>query len=965
VVSFTAADSATAGDATLTVKGQGASTSHTSSLTLRVVAPSVVPAALRMTYIRGDARRPDRTSIYHSATYDPKHKLFFVANSYADRVDVISTESLLLVGSIPVPQPMSVDVTRDGKVLIGTATEVLFIADAATRQVTARVPIPEIHRAGVLIPYTFPTFVAATANGTILMRIDQVFTSSGFALMQWDPAKGTFTDRTDDIGFVPNMMARSADRSKVLIGDQTNMQNVAVYDAATDRFTTMSSFGGDYIFAIAINGHGTQFAVAGTNGIHAYDSSLHPVWQCAPQSLGIDNFWGIAYGADGNLYLSDSHGIPEFVALSSANGAVVGYAPAPFDSSGYPPATGRTLAADDSGLILTSMDWGVTLADTSTLSPVPYSTDFSRLFGTNPTTGAVNAANVVGLNMSLPDNATVSSISSVYFGGDAASNVTNDGSGPKTTTAATPFPGVVNVGIILNNGWKAVAPDAFTFGPQFLRMSPTGGAATGGTQVKITGYGFGFDKSQIQVLVGGAAATVTDVQTTPSIQGYPFPENTITVTVPAGSPGLADLAITTPAGSTTAPRAFRYLKSVKVYPVANPSAMGQVAYDKKRHLAYITNVQNNEMEVFSLDSQAFTTPIRNVGGPIGVAVSPDTNTLAVTNTQDGTVSILDAATGSLLARPNVIGTGNSATNYLPYSVVFTSLNKLLVSVVQPDGVVPCLFSIVEVSLGTYQVTARDLGQRCISTSGAINASADGSKVFVNDYGSGDGYSMLWTAASDTFTSRTAGMWGSAVSEDGNRIGGAGYNTIGAIFDGQMRQIMAARYLGDETIGTVLADYELHPTGSLLMFPEMEDFNAPRLEIVDANHGNLRDRVELPEAAIAPATRGAVLDDTGNTLFLLSKTGLTVVQFGESPLGVGSVTPSQISPSAGTQLTVRGSGFQQGITAMIGGTAASVDFVGDNTLHLTAPALPAGGAQLVLTNPDGERYILDAAVQVAK
>jgi hypothetical protein len=203
VVTFAAVDSSTAGDTAITVTGQGGSRSHASSLTVKVVARADLPAAFRITYIRGDARRFDRTSFYHSGAFDPAHRLFFVANSGADRVDVISTTSLLLKDSIPVPQPMGVDVTPDGKVLIATATELLFVADPVTRQVTARVEIPDVHRAAYVTPYTFPTFVEATANGTALMRIDQVFSLNASALVQWDPAKGTFTDRTDEIGFVP------------------------------------------------------------------------------------------------------------------------------------------------------------------------------------------------------------------------------------------------------------------------------------------------------------------------------------------------------------------------------------------------------------------------------------------------------------------------------------------------------------------------------------------------------------------------------------------------------------------------------------------------------------------------------------------------------------------------------------------------------------------------------------------
>jgi hypothetical protein len=45
---------------------------------------------------------------------------------------------------------------------------------------------------------------------------------------------------------------------------------------------------------------------------------------------------------------------------------------------------------------------------------------------------------------------------------------------------------------------------------------------------------------------------------------------------------------------------------------------------------------------------------------------------------------------------------------------------------------------------------------------------------------------------------------------------------------------------------------------------------------------------------------------------------------------------------------------------LGGKALAIAFKDKNTLTFAAPALPAGGQQLVLTNPDGESVSLDAA-----
>jgi hypothetical protein len=60
------------------------------------------------------------------------------------------------------------------------------------------------------------------------------------------------------------------------------------------------------------------------------------------------------------------------------------------------------------------------------------------------------------------------------------------------------------------------------------------------------------------------------------------------------------------------------------------------------------------------------------------------------------------------------------------------------------------------------------------------------------------------------------------------------------------------------------------------------------------------------------------------------------------------------------VTVRGSGFQTGIQATIGGKPAFVRMKDRNTLILTTPSTSAGPQQLVLSNPDGETASLDAA-----
>jgi hypothetical protein len=169
---------------------------------------------------------------------------------------------------------------------------------------------------------------------------------------------------------------------------------------------------------------------------------------------------------------------------------------------------------------------------------------------------------------------------------------------------------------------------------------------------------------------------------------------------------------------------------------------------------------------------------------------------------------------------------------------------------------------------------------------------------------------------------------------------------------------------------------LHPSGALIYEPFL-DGQPPAappatgihggIDIRDAHSGQLRLRVYLPEPFAMLNTdvdglHGGFLatDENGRRLFALTTSGLTVVQLENVPLGIGSVTPNSGPAAGGSLVSVRGSGFQSGITATLGGKTAAVTWKDMNTLSFTAPAMSAGPQQLILKNPDGESVSLDAA-----
>jgi len=83
--------------------------------------------------------------------------------------------------------------------------------------------------------------------------------------------------------------------------------------------------------------------------------------------------------------------------------------------------------------------------------------------------------------------------------------------GPTQIQATSPpsvFKRPVHATLTSATGGLALAPDAFSYGPQSLQILPNAGATSGGDSVQIYGYGFGSDAARITVKIGAANATV-------------------------------------------------------------------------------------------------------------------------------------------------------------------------------------------------------------------------------------------------------------------------------------------------------------------------------------------------------------------------------------------------------------------------------------------------------------------------
>ncbi len=153
---------------------------------------------------------------------------------------------------------------------------------------------------------------------------------------------------------------------------------------------------------------------------------------------------------------------------------------------------------------------------------------------------------------------------SVTFGGTAAASYTVISDTQITVVTPAGAKGPADVTVTAPGG-TVTKSSAYSYIPipSITSIGPSSGPLTGGGTVIITGSGF---TGATSVTFGGAAASYTVVSDT-----------SITVVLPAGAAGPADVAITTPGGTKTQAAAFNYspVPSItSVSPTAGPVSGG-------------------------------------------------------------------------------------------------------------------------------------------------------------------------------------------------------------------------------------------------------------------------------------------------------------------------------------------------------------------------------------------------------
>jgi len=979
------------GSFTVTAQAISGSLSHSATLALAIQA-SVGPPLPRTSYVRTDAVAafddPPGEAHHRRIAYDATNKHIFVANRAMNRVEVFSSLDQARVALISIPAASSADISADATTIwVGTTTEQAVAIDTATLKVRSRYPIQPLAPLPNSV-FDHPEELASMSSGKIMMRLRQsAATQSLLAL--WDPAANFLTNLTSAAPTVfqngLGAMARTGDHTKIIVAANDTSGDLAIFDANGSAVTGPRSLGAGTLPLVAANVDGTryalQFVAAGTARLILLDAALNQV--AAPVSF---NAQSLAFSRDGNfLYASQKAAGPPLIAIFDGHTIQpVGQVP----DAGIQGVHSEIEEADETQLLFAISNRGISFVDATNPGALPSAVpSFASAPAAQPSLGPFTGGTSVflaGQNFESsaqlrfgPWLAPAPAVSSTQIQVAAPASVTNGG---------------VNLTAYFPSGWLAIAADAFSYGPQILKVLPNASSNTGGDAIQIYGYGFGSDATQLSAKIGGALAIIQTVENLTSIapplsldSTYPFSLQRITLLAPAGTLGQADITVSSAAGTTTSPRVFQYTQPAQVF--AEPALYKFIFYDQKRQWLYFT--ATDHIDVFDLPAAQFhSTPITPPGGPPpnaafrGLALTPDASQLVVADFGAQSVYLLnpDAATGTTIPVGGVAGFLNSG----PARVAATSTQTVFVAMSgEGSSSTACSSCLSQLNLSAVPPIIQPAPQpQVTSLTGTplVQADATGNQIFLAYNAVTGGPVGLWSAASpNQFTTSLAresaidlsaasdGTMFASRTSTTTEIRGANLTVVAIPSTPELEQIPAR---------VLVPGLALHPSGALLYQPFLTG-QAPAappavgiqggVDVLDAHTGLLRLRIFLPEpfatlSSDIDALHGSFLaiDENGQRLFALTASGLTVVQLAAVPLSVGTISPISAPASGGTILTIRGSGFQSGASISIGGKPAPITFKDMNTLSVIAPALTPGPQQVAVTNPNGDSYTLDAS-----
>jgi hypothetical protein len=831
--------------------------------------------AIRTRYLRTDLQYdPNNLQFFppHITAYDSVHKRFFVSNTTLNRIDVFDSIQELQIGSIIVPQPWGLDVSPDGsKLYVATAFGDVYLIDPGAMQVLQRFASSTIGPQGYIAT---EAFILADGQVALLGPVplgsnlgSYLNGSPSFAI--WNPTTNSLqvigtqffpNDRFDSFG----QMALSADRTQIWVAN-ANGASFALYNPATNTAVLgLDSIGtptellptpdGKRIFVLA-----TSYAsVYDANTLALLDSFL------APTQSGV-------LSQDGSTL---------YAGFSVINPDLSAYDTTSFNQKGWTPTFNVVdlqqvivaSAIDETGLVFGPIGHGVAFLDGSKIYPGQEGTGFNIGY-LAPNTGSVTGGTALETEVLTGSPAPNITTGAVYIGNAPATKVSLSATSFTGNTPPAAAGGAADFTVVLPDGSIALMPEDFSYGPTIVEVSTNAASAEGGAQGAIFGYGFGVQSSDVQVSVGGQAAATQSVTVGYTFFPYPFPMQAVLFTVPAGTSGAsADVTVTSAYGSATASGAFHYVPAVQSYPLAGAS-LQQGLYDPYRSVLYFTD--QNHIDVFSPANESWLAPIAIPQADansilLGIALSPDGNTLAVSDAGDARIYVLNPASPQTVKSFNV----QNFQEIEPCGLTVTNSGAVYYATFDNDITGTNAFHKLDTNTGTITdfIDVLDSGDP-FHAFVRVLLSPDGSLAYINEYGA----AFILSTSDDTLNlvyqvTSNAGIPEMAISGDGSAL-----ITSDFFADANFNALTEVGYVDrDVVVPVAVFGQKLNSDGSLMFQPLT---NA--VDEIDGTTGLLLYRVALP-VQVANVYDAMAMDDIDGLLFLITDNGVVQVNLSALP-----------------------------------------------------------------------------------
>ncbi len=921
-------------------------------------APAIIPTGCRTTPYAGEAPQSPYgmrfaytgaadTSAEHFSglshlVYDSIHNVVFESNATLNEVDVISPNQMTLIQRIPVPEPAGMDLSPDGKTLyVASLSPYFYSVDTSLFCVTGRQDIAADTRGNLTANTSeellIPIEVASLSDGSVAVSL-VVDGSGAGAVALWTP-RGSRTLATNVYGG----MVRTGDRKHLFIWSNGVTGSFVRYDVSTGTAAAIAANRYSFPEVYAANQDGSRIlTLSDCCALSLMDGNLNVLASATtrfPIVLATPDF--------SRLYVERQDTSSQIDVVDGSTLAPLGSIPAltRYGSGNVVPSgfdgTGRILATVDMGMGAVPVGSPVQGLTVPNIRGGPTSSD-SGLIPGSPAPSLATSLNGAGF--------TASPL--VTFNGVPATNVQYVNVNVINLTAPALDTDCVDVEAMFPNGSAAMQPLGYCYRPRVLYLSGDAGPSAGGGKLTLYGVGVGDTRDVVEatrVLIGGVDASVGTVHAA-GYSSYALEMTQLTVTVPPGHAGTADIEVIAPGGGTTLlPHAYTYVDT-SVTALSSSVSPVEMIFDKARERVLVSDQANSQVLVYDTAGKQMRNPIAVGTSPRGIGLTPDGSQLLVLTAGDRKISVYGADTYTLQQQANVPAVAYANTTY-PDPL---GDPQWVLPLVNGKALLLVQFALVNGSNTSSQTYLYDLKTNQLTLNVALSTGQQPLNGAVTPDGT---FAVLGNDSYDavTGTAQPIALYAYtsvAVTPDGSRyLAGSG-----PIVD---RTGVPQNFLSTYDLLTGI-DAPLHPIGAGQVSGGSSLFYQPTnngIRIWDVQHGSLVQNVSLPGSERLydmPTQKLLAVDPQGGRAWTINANGLVDIQFQQDPLSIGSATVN------GGQVNVQGSGFTSTMQVSIDGHPVAATVTGTTAFSAPLAVLAPGNHALQITDGTGRAYTLDLA-----